>query len=974
MKRAAAAVEKLQGFVKDLTSHVVPFIALREMAAHNGPIYEFRTGRKSLVRSSGHIEKKIVAKTFQDRSVSPQSDSSEATGQMMSSVSLRPVRPKPPRQSSAFRITTRSETLPLGATASEEGPSDDIESKEGTVQASQLSARKRWDLVFDWIRYRRTRSVGDITSSDIESREYMARASNIIATERWKAASDRIRLWSRIRSVPDAQFLMQYLHSPLKSRATLRLLKLLPTPFGEIIKCELFQVTPRNLSLEGPMTWVGEPFEAISWLWSREKRDRTMCIFSGLQWRYLDIPRSLDACLKALRLDDKPRLLWIDYLCSDRSDNQELENLPRLFYSIFAAAENVCVWLGERSQDSDLVMDSIRQSLANLTVPDSLDQEMAFLQRPWFSRRWTIQEVAWARRCQVYCGQQTISWNELSDWISLLAHYESSKGFPNLLQTNLNHWHAFRLVEIQNNVFRQGVGNGDRKIHLVSLEYLVTSFSYFKVSMPYDVVYALLSLAARESSKSQEILHLSNASFGAPLVHLDKQALRLVGYRVDYDQRYDEFCKYFIQFCINSSSSLDIICRPWAPDVDALSPTDPLREKGLPSWISTMKRAPQAQYQRRLHSRSDLQWRRINGDNLARLTSSTTQKYMASGASKIDFNSLRFRKYETLFSMYVQGFVLGNIQTTTVASQLGSIPSEWASFVVWKYRSQHPPEEYWRTLVADQSMSGLGAPKYYPRLLRELYSWVAEGSDILAEDMAQASVSSSIMEEFVQKVQATIWNRALARISQNNALALVPRDAQKGDLICILYGCSVPVVLRRRLKTKKEIWEQRKSAMYEEDAAVYVQRRYREILLHRSFYSSKASPRSHNKLKILIGSNLDKFPYVAISVIFLSFLRILPVDLPPWFKVGLFGVWVLALWEIYRIQPASSSRSKNLPAGATTARSSARPPRPLLTLSKPAEPHNFSLVGECYIHGMMDGEAIFLQDEQKIRAETFELV
>jgi len=33
----------------------------------------------------------------------------------------------------------------------------------------------------------------------------------------------------------------------------------------------------------------------------------------------------------------------------------------------------------------------------------------------------------------------------------------------------------------------------------------------------------------------------------------------------------------------------------------------------------------------------------------------------------------------------------------------------------------------------------------------------------------------------------------------------------------------------------------------------------------------------------------------------------------------------------------------------------------------------FRLVGECYVHGMMNGEAIKLQNEKLIQAQTFEL-
>jgi hypothetical protein len=46
-------------------------------------------------------------------------------------------------------------------------------------------------------------------------------------------------------------------------------------------------------------------------------------------------------------------------------------------------------------------------------------------------------------------------------------------------------------------------------------------------------------------------------------------------------------------------------------------------------------------------------------------------------------------------------------------------------------------------------------------------------------------------------VGSTLMNRALF-VSEMGWVGLVPRWAEPGDLICILFGCKVPVVLRRR--------------------------------------------------------------------------------------------------------------------------------------------------------------------------------
>lgn len=65
---------------------------------------------------------------------------------------------------------------------------------------------------------------------------------------------------------------------------------------------------------------------------------------------------------------------------------------------------------------------------------------------------------------------------------------------------------------------------------------------------------------------------------------------------------------------------------------------------------------------------------------------------------------------------------------------------------------------------------------------------------------------NSIIAEFCRRVQAVIWNRALIK-TKGGALGLVSEYVKQGDLVCIIYGCIVPVILRKesqRFKTTNE--------------------------------------------------------------------------------------------------------------------------------------------------------------------------
>ena len=52
-----------------------------------------------------------------------------------------------------------------------------------------------------------------------------------------------------------------------------------------------------------------------------------------------------------------------------------------------------------------------------------------------------------------------------------------------------------------------------------------------------------------------------------------------------------------------------------------------------------------------------------------------------------------------------------------------------------------------------------------------------------------------MVAEFFRRVQAVIWNRCLMR-TRGGHLGIVRKDVRPGDSICIIHGCSVPVILR----------------------------------------------------------------------------------------------------------------------------------------------------------------------------------
>ena len=55
----------------------------------------------------------------------------------------------------------------------------------------------------------------------------------------------------------------------------------------------------------------------------------------------------------------------------------------------------------------------------------------------------------------------------------------------------------------------------------------------------------------------------------------------------------------------------------------------------------------------------------------------------------------------------------------------------------------------------------------------------------------------AMVVEFLKRVQSVVWNRKFLLSRERERFGLAPARTEEGDMICILYGCSVPVILRQ---------------------------------------------------------------------------------------------------------------------------------------------------------------------------------
>jgi hypothetical protein len=145
------------------------------------------------------------------------------------------------------------------------------------------------------------------------------------------------------------------------------------------IKCQLF-----NYSLE---TGQGNHrYEALSYVWGDSKN--TVPISIGRQ--PFHVTKNLHSALLSLRNHSMERILWVDAVCIDQTNNEEKESQIQSMVKIYSQANCVVVWLGEDADDSQQALEEIRIAAAEESTNTMYDNQkvIALLQRSWFERIW----------------------------------------------------------------------------------------------------------------------------------------------------------------------------------------------------------------------------------------------------------------------------------------------------------------------------------------------------------------------------------------------------------------------------------------------------------------------------------------------------------------------------------------------------------------------------------------------------------
>ena len=186
-------------------------------------------------------------------------------------------------------------------------------------------------------------------------------------------------------------------------------------------------------------------FEALSYTWGDPADRESIVVIPEDAGNHchveesLSIGRNLAQALRHLRSEDDVRVLWVDAICINQEDDTERSKQVQRASLVYEEARRVVVWLGLSSQDSDVAVSALKELGRQVavavdgqilpapaaeinwrdgpvTVPHDRSVWAAidsFLNRPWFTRVWILQEVLLSDHALFVCGNKTVTCPEL---------------------------------------------------------------------------------------------------------------------------------------------------------------------------------------------------------------------------------------------------------------------------------------------------------------------------------------------------------------------------------------------------------------------------------------------------------------------------------------------------------------------------------------------------------------------------------
>lgn len=598
----------------------------------------------------------------------------------------------------------------------------------------------------------------------------------------------------------------EYQYSPLSGPRQIRLLELHPgaSPEDPQLSVELVTVT-----LD-----AAPPFIALSYAWGdpspqAEIRCCGLAARTGLSLcsalRQLRELRESRQC-RQLRpaVAEAKLLIWADALRINQGDTAERKAQVLMMGDIYARATSTLIWLGEEDDNVARGMKWLQHFLnvwevyypkgtrdvipiifgrvgaktspeAEKALESAFDKRWEeahqsiwmLLRRPWFTRKWVIQEVVKSaeRGMAVLCGSKTLEWRAVQAWLWFVATSPQTLG----LFLSSYPWRVKTSSASSSDVyadFNQAKMLALMRDNEAPLMLLLARTLHFRCADPRDHIIALLGIS------TDGLLHL-----------------------VNYDIPAEELYYRLALACLNNSQDLRIL---WS-----LVSIVQVHQRGSKSWFPNIGELPA-----------------MPGLAIQTLEVSQTMDTVS--------DACRRKKLDASMSghqLHIKGRIVDRLE------QLGmdmSTSSEFGSFVETLDTSVPKTvrgrwncwlDECW----AIAEMANLDEDSYISALLAEdvmkthmpetiavarkdfpVYRRAAKELSFPGDNASSPEpIASLVATEFLGRLDTLIFKMLYRRFGRtlHGAVGWVPRAAEDGDLICVFDGMELAYAVRPKKDT-----------------------------------------------------------------------------------------------------------------------------------------------------------------------------
>ncbi len=498
-----------------------------------------------------------------------------------------------------------------------------------------------------------------------------------------------------------------------------------------------------------------------------------------------------------LQPSDKERYFWVDQICLDQRDLRERNHYVTRIKNVYANAVTVVAWIGSKDANVEPAIQYIDALLdlgAGKQVKWYHDHRILafchFMNRPWFSTRWAIQEVAYAQEVLILYGSREIRFGDFQAAVEILEdNLEAIQGsfikspVQDIYQTafaNLRRSGGMEFIFALKNIWLNTNDDGIYSDPTASLAFILTYLTHFQSNNPKDFIYAIQNLAT-----------------------LDTHASNIPTLKADYSQSVLDIYTDTVMYCIRTSQSLEITLRPWAPFRRTRlnrNKLDPTLTSNVPSWIPSLSGLPYGDPKLNLGVRQ-------NADSFLGPLGHPIFDSCGCKPANVTFEIGDITRKPT-GSLFAQGIPLGVIERISPKMSEGTVSEESLELLgsielnVDSARMSFD-ETTWEILCG-----GIGVENFRNSIeYKQAFTNLTEKKrsintgELLRE---RFPVLKNFEKDFLTNVQSICWNRktfrGYATFDHRDLLGLAPTDAKIGDTLAILYGCSVPVVMRPHRK------------------------------------------------------------------------------------------------------------------------------------------------------------------------------